>query len=190
MRPVILITSSLIVGAVAGGGVDRLWVGKPARPAVASPYVAQQASPIRGLSAQEVSDLLAGRGAGFARTAELNSYPGPRHVLDMRAGLDLTPEQGERAQRIFDSMQMEARRLGSEIVTRERRLSDAFAAHRITTTDLVSETALLGGLYGQLRATHLRAHVELTAILTPAQIARYDAMRGYGSAHQHGGEGT
>ena len=40
-----------------------------------SPYVAQQNSPVRGLSAQEVDDLLAGRGAGYARTAELNNYP-------------------------------------------------------------------------------------------------------------------
>jgi hypothetical protein len=47
---------------------------------VPSPYVPELASPVRGLSAQEVDDLLNGRGAGYARTAELNGYPGPRHM--------------------------------------------------------------------------------------------------------------
>lgn len=36
-------------------------------------------------------------------------------------------------------------------------------------------------------ATHLRAHLELTALLTPEQIARYNAMRGYAAEHRHGG---
>ena len=187
MRRSLMLAAALLTGIVLGGVADRMWLAQPARAPIASPYVAQQASSIRGLSAQEVSDLLAGRGAGFARTAELNSYPGPRHVLDMRAGLDLTPEQGAHAQRIFDRMQLEARRLGGEIVERERRLSDAFAAHRVAAADLAVETEALGRLYGRLRATHLRAHVELTALLTPSQIARYDAMRGYGTEHQHGG---
>ena len=37
-----------------------------------SPYIAQLNSPVRGLSPQEVDDLLNGRGAGYARAAELN----------------------------------------------------------------------------------------------------------------------
>jgi hypothetical protein len=52
--------------------------------AARSPYVGQLNSPVRGLSSQEVDDMLNGRGAGYARTAELNNYPGPRHVLDLK----------------------------------------------------------------------------------------------------------
>jgi len=34
-------------------------------------------------------------------------------------------------------------------------------------------------LEGELRFVHLKAHVELRAVLTPEQVARYDALRGY-----------
>lgn len=48
-----------------------------------SPYVEKLDSPVRGLSSEEVANLLNGKGAGYARTAELNGYPGLRHVLDL-----------------------------------------------------------------------------------------------------------
>lgn len=178
----------LVVAALlAAGIVWQLVPRPPASPATRSPYLAQQASPVRGLSAQEVDDLLNGRGAGFARTAELNSYPGPRHVLDMRAQLGLSEAQADGAQRIFSSMQREAKRLGEEIVSRERALGAAFSERRITGATLQADVAALGLLYGRLRATHLAAHLELTALLTREQIAKYDAMRGYGEEHRHSG---
>jgi hypothetical protein len=37
----------------------------------------------QALSDQEVSALLDGHGAGFAKAAELNGYPGPMHVLEL-----------------------------------------------------------------------------------------------------------
>ena len=61
-----------------------------------SPYRDQAATAIRALTQKEIEDLRIGRGMGLARAAELNSYPGPRHVLDAaQAGqLHLTPEIG------------------------------------------------------------------------------------------------
>jgi hypothetical protein len=47
-----------------------------------SPYREQLASEIRGLTTKEIEDLREGRGMALARAAELNGYPGPRHVLD------------------------------------------------------------------------------------------------------------
>jgi Spy/CpxP family protein refolding chaperone len=179
---------ALTVGAAAGIGIDRTWL-RPSGPAV-SPYLAQQESPVRGLAAQEVDDLLNGRGAGFARTAELNSYPGPRHVLDMRGQLGLTAGQAAETQRIFDAMQNAAKRLGREIVDRETAFSAAFAGRRMTPDQVQTEALAMAALYGRLRATHLAAHLELTALLTPAQIAKYDAMRGYGGAGEHRHEGA
>jgi Spy/CpxP family protein refolding chaperone len=44
---------------------------------------------------------------------------------------------------------------------------------------------------GQLRFVHLAAHMKMRALLTPQQVARYDALRGYGGdqapgkQHQH-----
>ena len=53
-------------------------------------YAGQQSREIKALSAQETADLLAGRGMGLARTAELNGHPGPMHVLELRRPLDFS----------------------------------------------------------------------------------------------------
>lgn len=154
-----------------------------APPSPRSPCVAQLESPVRGLSAQEVSDLLAGAGAGYARTAELNGYPGPRHVLEMRAALELTPAQVRTTEATFAAMQVQATRLGSEIVERERALAARFAGRAIEERELAAAVDTLAGLYGRLRATHLAAHLATAAALTDAQIAQYNALRGYGHRH-------
>lgn len=169
--------------AIAAGMI-ALWPDpEPTR----SPYGAQDSSEIRGLTPQEIDDLRAGRGAGFARMAELNSYPGPRHVLDMADDLELDASQRLASRRIFEGMQQAAVRLGGEILSREQALSTAFAERRVRSDSLEAESAAIGALYGQLRAVHLRAHVELTALLRPEQIVRYDELRGYhaGSDHAH-----
>ena len=154
-----------------------------------SPYVAQMTSPVRGLSAQEVDDLLNGRGMGQARMAELQSYPGPRHVIELKDKLGLSETAAARVQASFGRMDEEARRLGREIVEQEKQLSAAFAAGTLTPAVLASRGERLGRLYGRLRAVHLRAHLEVRPLLTAEQVARYNELRGYTSAmpasHQH-----
>jgi hypothetical protein len=174
---------TVVIAALVAG---FLFLRRPAPAPPSSPYVAQLESPVRGLSAQEVRDLLAGAGAGYARTAELNGYPGPRHVLEMRAALDLTPDQVRRTDATFAAMETEAKRLGAEIVERERALAARFADHAVGTQDLATAVDSLAQLYGRLRTTHLAAHLATTALLTDAQIARYNTLRGYGAEHRHG----
>lgn len=137
------------------------------------------------MTAREVDDLLNGRGAGFARTAELNGYAGPRHVLDMGDHLTLSAEQRTRIEAIFAAMDTDAKRLGAEIVDRERALAAAFAQHLVSSETLAARVDTLGTLYARLRARHLAAHVETTALLTPEQIGRYNDMRGYGGDISH-----
>lgn len=49
----------------------------------ASPDAGQQHRQIKALSADEIQNYLAGKGAGMAKAAELNHYPGPTHVLEL-----------------------------------------------------------------------------------------------------------
>jgi hypothetical protein len=154
----------------------------PALQPTPSAYAAQLDSAVRGLSAQEVDDLRNGRGAGYARMAELNSYPGPRHVLDLQQQLQLSAQQIEQIEAIFAQMNAEAKQIGQTIVTRETQLSAVFASGVITKQELEARTQELGELYGQFRATHLRAHVQTTPILSADQIAAYNRLRGYGDA--------
>lgn len=159
------------------------WYGVSA----ASPYVAQLDSPVRGLSAQEVDDLRAGRGMGFARMAELNNYPGPRHVLDLQQELKLSAEQQAAIDKIFSAMQTQAQALGEQILTQEEQLSAAFADSALDEATLQQQVMTLAELYGQLRMTHLRAHLQVTPLLTTEQITVYNQLRGYtgNDGHMH-----
>ena len=117
---------------------------------------------------------------GRARAAELNGYPGPRHVLDAaQAGqLALTPEQTRVAERLFDGMAREAQRLGEQILREEQGLEAAFRA--ISNGDLGARTLRIAGLEGKLRAVHLRAHIAMRSALSPSEIEHYNTIRGYG----------
>lgn len=149
---------------------------------IPSPYVAQVTSPVRGLSAQEVADLRAGRGMGYARMAELNSYPGPRHLLDLQKELQLSTEQIAAINAIFVEMEQQAQSLGQQIITGEEQLGVAFATNTLDETTLQSQVMQLANHYGQLRMTHLQAHLAVTPLLTTAQINAYNALRGYTSS--------
>ena len=158
-----------------------------------SPYSGQQVRDIKALSDREVADLLAGRGMGMARAAELNGHPGPMHVLELRDRLGLTPEQEAAVRASFARMDAAAKPLGAELVERERALDHAFAAKAVTPDALRAMTADIGGLQGRLRAVHLAAHVEMRAVLSDEQVRAYDALRGYsraeGTPERHGGGG-
>jgi len=178
-----ILISGLIVLSIAGPVV--------AEHAPTSPHTGPIASEIRGLTDREVSDLREGLGMGRARAAELNGYPGPRHVLDAaQAGrLSLTPEQARTAHRLFEGMAREARRLGELILREEQRLEGEFQAARIGEADLHARALRIAALEGELRAVHLRAHIEMRAVLSAPQIQRYNELRGYVTGapteHQH-----
>ena len=143
-----------------------------------SPYAGEQTREIKALSASDIDNLRAGRGMGLARPAELNSYPGPRHVLDT-AELALTPDQTAALTRVFAAMKSAAIPLGEKIIERETALDRLFTGQHATTESVRALTVEIGQLQGELRAVHLNAHVATVALLTPAQVARYNAARGY-----------
>lgn len=147
--------------------------------AESSPYAGEQTRAIKALSASEMNQLLAGHGMGLARAAELNSYPGPRHVLDLAPELGLQPAQTAELTRVFDAMKAAALPLGRELVARETELDRLFASRRAAPDSVLALTREIGRLQGELRAVHLNAHVATVAVLSPAQVARYDELRGY-----------
>ena len=153
----------------------------PAAQAGSSPYAGEQTRQIKALSEGEVSMLLNGHGMGLARAAELNSYPGPRHVLDLADELKLTPEQVSALGRLFDTMKTAALPLGRELVARETELDRLFTGRTASPEAVLALTREIGRLQGELRAVHLNAHVATVGLLQPAQVARYDELRGYTS---------
>jgi hypothetical protein len=144
-------------------------------------YAAHQHRDIKALGADETAALLAGEGSGMALPAELNGYAGPRHVLDLRVELDLTPKQQRRIQQVFDSMQARAQELGRQVVDLEGRLDSHFAAGGAAVDTVAGLAADIGSLRGQLRAVHLVAHISTAAVLSHIQRQRYNELRGYTS---------
>ena len=170
--PAILIATPILVWSQTGG----------------TPYAGQEARRIKSLSDAEVEDYMKGRGMGLAKPAELNSYPGPMHVLELAERLGLSGEQRAETQKIFAQMRVEAVRLGGLIVEREAGLNRLFAEGRVTAADLQRHVGEIARLQGELRVVHLRAHLEMKRVLTPQQIKTYDELRGYGKKegeHRH-----
>jgi Spy/CpxP family protein refolding chaperone len=148
----------------------------------ASPYVGQQGRSIKALSETEIRELMEGRGMGLAKAAELNSYPGPIHVLQLAGQLDLSDAQRTATEALATAMRDKAQPLGVKIIEAERALDRAFAQGRIEPDELRLRLNAIAALQGELRAVHLETHIAQRALLTPAQIARYDTLRGYDAA--------
>lgn len=147
----------------------------------ASPYAGLEDRAIKALGEEQVDDLRAGRGMGLALAAELNGYPGPRHVLDHADELSLDAGQRAETQRLFTEMQAGARALGERIIDRERALDRLFADRVADASSVAARTAEIARLNGELRAHHLDYHLRMVELLTPEQVARYGALRGYAS---------
>lgn len=156
--------------------------------ATAAPYAGQQARAIKALPERDVQGLLEGNGMGLALAAELNSYPGPLHVLEHAQALGLSEAQRDSTARLMATHKEEARALGRQLVEAERELDQAFASRQIDAASLSARMQRIGALQAAIRNAHLQTHLTQTALLTPAQIARYNQLRGYGTAgvtHRH-----
>jgi Spy/CpxP family protein refolding chaperone len=144
-----------------------------------SPYSGLEVRPIKALSEQQVADLKAGRGMGLALAAELNGYPGPMHVLELADRLELTPEQRSRTEALFTAMRTEAIGLGEEVVRREAELNRLFVERTVDLTGLHAAVSEIGLRQAGLRLIHLKYHLAMMDVLSPAQVAEYRVLRGY-----------
>ena len=147
-----------------------------------SPYSGQEIRDIKSLSDNDVQSLQNGTGeafGGIAKLAELNGYPGPRHVLDIAQELQLTDRQRMEIELIYQNMSNNAKSIGSAIIGVEQDMDEAFANKTITEENLIALLDKSANLYGQLRFVHLSAHLDTAQIMTTEQIQMYNEMRGY-----------
>ena len=155
-----IFVSIIVVGLIALAGV---WFWRPAtvptetanESVIQSPYVGQETRGIKALSQADIEGLLAGAGTpfgGMAKPAELNGYPGPRHVLDaVEAGeFDLTTDQREQVEVLYSKMRSEAITLGTQIIDVEQALDNAFQNGTINEAFLKEKIAESTDLYAQL----------------------------------------
>jgi Spy/CpxP family protein refolding chaperone len=190
-----ILAATVTVAPLAGAQTPADAAGghQPSAPApvdhLRSPYAAMPGTGATGLLPQEVEALTKGEGMALAMAAEMNGYPGPRHVLDAASAgqLGLGTEQREAILRLFERMRDQAQAKGQEILRLEEELATRFRHGHIDEASLAEALDRIGRLRTELRRIHLRTHLETRALLTPEQLARYKTVRGYdaGGAHEH-----
>jgi hypothetical protein len=180
-----MIRVALVVTAVMAGSVAVLAQhpqgGHQKQVAPAQPYAGQDTRAVAMLSAEEVQGFLAGRGMGLARSGEVNGYPGPMHVLELREQLQLSPEQGAQVQSVFDVMKAKAVALGQRYVDAEKAVDVAFKANA-PASEIEARVTVANRLLGEIRMAHLEAHLAVTPVLSLAQRTKYAELRGYSGA--------
>lgn len=171
--------SVLFICALIGGPAFGQDQGHGSTGAHHRPYAGLEQREIKALSKEQFEDLRAGRGMSLAQAAELNGYPGPRHVLELAQALGLTPDQ-EALTRVFvEEVQRTASELGVRVIEQERVLDALFAAGTAAPASLASAVSEAALVHGRLRALHLEYHLKMRDALTPRQVARYNELRGY-----------
>jgi len=149
-----------------------------------SKYTEQENRIIKSLSPEDVKSLQTGTGdafGGMAKLAELNGYPGPRHVLDLANELKLSNEQEAKITTIYDNMKKKAVDLGQKIVNVEKIANGEFINETITDSQIKQLIFKSSEIYGQLRYAHLSTHLKMLDILSPEQVNLYNNLRGYSS---------
>ena len=171
-KPALAIVLALLAGPAAAQHHRQHQHGQ-------TPYAGLQQRAIKALSDEQIADLKAGRGMGLALAAELNGYPGPMHVLELKDQLQLTGDQRQRFQQLSEGMKAEAIAVGETLIANELALDQQFVDGKMTPEALTALTAQIGDAQGKLRAVHLKYHLTTADLLTVTQRQRYAELRGY-----------
>ena len=145
------------------------------------PYAGLEKRVVSSVSSEDIADLENGAGWGLALPAELNGYPGPRHILELQDELDLSVDQISKVEDLFATMQQKAIKAGQTFIEAEKNLDEVFrnnSADRDKLAIAISESA---NARANLRFIHLSQHLETVTILTEDQITKYNTLRGYGN---------
>jgi len=148
----------------------------------ASPYAGEEARPIKSLSPADIDELRRGGGWGLAKAAELNGMPGPAHLLELKDEIPLSADQVAQIEAIYAAMRARAIAAGETLIGSEAALEAGFRDRTITDAQLRERLAAIAAVRQELRYIHLSTHLSTPALLTPVQIARYNALRGYADA--------
>jgi len=146
-----------------------------------SKYAGEEKREIKSLSDNDIEELKNGKGWGLAKAAELNGVPGPAHLLEMKNEIDLSSKQLQEIEDLYKTMRKEAIPLGIELIELERELNNHFTDRTITYELLDKLLERVARVQKKLRYVHLSTHLKTPNILTPAQLALYNKLRGYSS---------
>ncbi len=146
-----------------------------------SKYAGEETREIKSLSQDDIDQLKNGKGWGLAKAAELNGYPGPSHLLEMKSEIGLSKNQEKQLQLLFHDMESSAVPLGNRLIDLERELNESFASRTVDEKKLQDLLGKIEKVRSDLRFVHLSAHLQTPGILSKEQVAKYNQLRGYGT---------
>lgn len=144
-----------------------------------SKYAGQESRAIKSLSPDDIAELRRGGGWGMAKAAELNGIPGPVHLLELKDNIPLRETQVSEIKEIYGKMKHAAIQQGEKLIALEKELETQFRNGSITRASLSKMLQAISETRMKLRFIHLSTHLRTPEILTAAQIARYNSLRGY-----------
>ncbi len=148
--------------------------------AAEQPYEGLEAREIKALSPEEIAALEAGRDSRGRSQRNSTASPDRATLIDLAADLDLTPAQRAAVETLFTEMQAEAIAAGRAVLAGEAELEAAFRGGALSEDELAAMAEEIGRQRGVLRGIHLKYHLRTKALLSPHQVALYNAARGYG----------
>jgi len=154
--------------------------------AIAAPesnYSGHEQRKIKALSQGEIDGYLTGKGMGLAKSAELNHYPGPKHVMELFQELSLSKDQIKETKRIHEAMKGKAIEYGQLLITKEEEIEGIFSEGSVSPQILEKVLSESAEIKSKLREVHLMAHIEQKVVLTKYQARLYDNLRGYSGGH-------
>lgn len=145
-----------------------------------SPYAGFETREIKSLSETDIEELRSGGGWGLALPAELNGVPGPAHLLELRDQIPLSADQVAAIEEIYEALLAEATAAGERLIAAEAEIEAAFRAGALDDALLRELIANAEAARAELRYIHLSRHLSTPPLLSARQVARYNALRGYG----------
>ena len=121
--------------------------------------------------------LLKGIGLDLAAVAELNNWPGPKHVLALKTELGLTRDQLKKTEAVEKGVVSSATAKGEEIVQLEEELAVMFQSGSANEKAVRTKLEQIGKARAELRYIHLQAHLRMKQILTPDQVKLYVELK-------------
>ena len=172
-RSVFVVAITIVLGAFAPTTSAQQYAGHGAHHAPGPTQHRQMQAML-----EEIDRVIAeGLGAGLAFAADQNGYPGPKHVLELKERLQLTPAQEARVTALQAAMLADARPKSARLLEAEARLRRLFAegaADEARVRALVTE---IERARTEVRLVHLLTHLETRALLTDQQRRTYHEAR-------------
>jgi hypothetical protein len=134
-------------------------------------------SPLKAMSYEQYKAYTDGVDInGMALVAEVNHYPEPQKVMDLKRELGLTTVQASAIDKINIELHRKMKEMGGMIIKNEKALDDLFRTKKVNDGTLIFYANRYGLYQGELRNSILQACVKVQDILNPEQCKKYNQL--------------